>query len=208
MPLFLNTADASFAEDFDRLLTLKREVEVDVDHVVAGIISDVREGGIDAVLGLTAKFDRLELTLETVAFSAAEIDAAIATVPTAEREALELAAERIRAYHERQLPEDASWADPVGATLGWRWTAVDAAGLYVPGGRASYPSSVLMNAIPAKVAGVERLVICAPTPDGSVNPLVLLAASGSMLLSLILGQCHCSSSPLCCAAQAGLCSTC
>lgn len=176
MPLFLNSSDPDFADAFDRFLNLKRDAEVDVDAVVAGIISDVRTRGIEAVLALTSRFDRLDLTPQTVAFAPDVIDAAIATVPHAERAALELAAERIRAYHERQLPEDSSWTDPTGATLGWRWTPVDAAGLYVPGGLASYPSSVLMNAIPAMVAGVERLVICAPTPDGQVNPLVLLAA--------------------------------
>ncbi|MGB0905528.1 MAG: histidinol dehydrogenase, partial [Mangrovicoccus sp.] len=99
-----------------------------------------------------------------------------AQVPQVEREALELAAERIRDYHQRQMPQDSIWQDESGATLGWRWTPVDAAGLYVPGGLASYPSSVLMNAIPAQVAGVERMIICAPTPDGQANPLVLLAA--------------------------------
>ncbi len=108
--------------------------------------------------------------------SPAEINAAISTVPGAERAALELAAERIQAYHQKQMPEDAAWDDDVGVRLGWRWTPVDAAGLYVPGGLASYPSSVLMNAIPARVAGVPRLVICAPTPGGEVNSLVLLAA--------------------------------
>ena len=118
----------------------------------------------------------MALTPETLAFTPDEIDAAIAEVPAEERAALELAADRIRAYHVRQMPADALWTDPDGATLGWRWTPVSAAGLYVPGGLASYPSSVLMNAIPAQVAGVERLVICAPTPDGKANPLVLLAA--------------------------------
>ena len=111
-----------------------------------------------------------------MAFSSDEIDAACDSVPPKERAALELAARRIRTYHQRQLPEDASWKDEEGARLGWRWTAVDAAGLYVPGGLASYPSSVLMNAIPAQVAGVRRLVITVPTPNGTVNPLVLLAA--------------------------------
>ncbi|MCE8471951.1 histidinol dehydrogenase, partial [Rhodovulum sulfidophilum] len=111
-----------------------------------------------------------------LAFTSDEIDAACAAVSREERAALELAAERIRAYHVRQMPENAQWTDPEGATLGWRWTPVSAAGLYVPGGLASYPSSVLMNAIPAQVAGVERLVICAPTPDGKSNPLVLMAA--------------------------------
>jgi histidinol dehydrogenase len=128
------------------------------------------------VIDLTARFDRLSLTPETLAFTAAEIDAEIAKVSPEDRAALELAADRIRAYHSRQKPQDESWTDSAGAMLGWRWTPVSAAGLYVPGGLASYPSSVLMNAIPAKVAGVERLVIACPTPDGRVNPLVLLAA--------------------------------
>ena len=132
--------------------------------------------GDAAVIELTERYDRLTLTPETLRFAPEEIEALIAEVPQHEREALELAAERIRAYHARQMPEDASWVDESGATLGWRWTPVSAAGLYVPGGLASYPSSVLMNAIPAKVAGVERLAITVPTPDGVANPLVLLAA--------------------------------
>ncbi|UWQ94598.1 histidinol dehydrogenase [Rhodobacteraceae bacterium M385] len=176
MPQFLNTNDTDFEARFAALLDMKREDAPDVDAIVADIIADVRARGDAAVLELTAKFDRLTLTPETLAFSAEEIAAAIEQVPAAEREALELAAERIRAYHIRQRPEDARWTDPDGAELGWRWGPVSAAGLYVPGGLASYPSSVLMNAIPAAVAGVERLVICAPTPDGVVNPLVLLAA--------------------------------
>lgn len=176
MPQFLTTSDADFDTRFDALLNMKREDSPEVDDIVAGIIADVRKRGDAAVIELTAKFDRMDLTPETLAFSSEEIDAAIAEVPAAERTALELAAERIRAYHVRQMPEDARWTDPDGATLGWRWTPVSAAGLYVPGGLASYPSSVLMNAIPAQVAGVERLVICAPTPDGKANPLVLLAA--------------------------------
>ncbi|MGD1923127.1 MAG: histidinol dehydrogenase [Paracoccaceae bacterium] len=176
MPTFLNTKDAAFDSDFEMFLNLKRDVEDDVDKAAAKIIADVCARGIDAVLELTARFDRLSLTPESVAFSDAEINEAIRTVSAEERSALELAAERIRSYHERQLPQDASWVDASGATLGWRWTAVEAAGLYVPGGLASYPSSVLMNAIPARVAGVERLIVCAPTPDGATNPLVLLAA--------------------------------
>ena len=176
MPYFLSTAEADFETRFKALLGAKRESDSDVDDVVAGIIKDVREGGDAALIALTARFDRLELTPETLAFSADEIDAAIATVPESEAEALELAAGRIRAYHARQHPADESWQDDTGATLGWRWSPVSAAGLYVPGGLASYPSSVLMNAIPARVAGVERLVIAAPTPGGQVNPLVLLAA--------------------------------
>lgn len=176
MPQFLNSRDADFEARFTALLGMKREDSPDVDAVVAGIISDVRARGDAAVIELTSKFDRLDLTSETLAFSADEIAAQIALVPAAERAALELAADRIRAYHERQIPEDQRWEDESGASLGWRWTPVSAAGLYVPGGLASYPSSVLMNAIPAKVAGVERLVVVCPTPDGVVNPLVLLAA--------------------------------
>ena len=176
MPTFLNTRDADFETRFTALLGQKREDSPDVDATVAAIIADVRARGDRAVLELTAKFDRLELTAAGMAFSEAEIDAEIAKVAPEDRAALELAAERIRDYHARQVPEDALWVEPTGATLGWRWTPVSAAGLYVPGGRASYPSSVLMNAIPAKVAGVQRLVITCPTPDGVVNPLVLLAA--------------------------------
>ncbi|MEO1493664.1 MAG: histidinol dehydrogenase [Pseudomonadota bacterium] len=176
MPHLLTHNDPAFETRLAKVLDLKREADANVDGVVAEILSDVRARGIDAVLELTARLDRLELTPETVAFTDAEISSAVATVPADQRAALELAAERIEAYHRRQIPEDALWTDPAGAELGWRWTPVDAAGLYVPGGLASYPSSVLMNAIPARVAGVDRLVMCAPTPDGAVNPLVLLAA--------------------------------
>jgi histidinol dehydrogenase len=176
MPQFLESASPDFEVAFTRLLGMKREDSPDVDAIVASIIADVRSRGDAAVIELTAKFDRLTLTPETLRFSDTEIDALCAKVPAAEREALELAAERIRSYHTRQMPDDASWTDETGATLGWRWTAVEAAGLYVPGGLASYPSSVLMNAIPAKVAGVDRLAITVPTPDGQANPLVLLAA--------------------------------
>ena len=176
MPSFLNTKDADFEARFTTLLGQKREDSPDVDDAVAAIIADVRARGDAAVLELTARFDKLVLTSETMAFTKAEIEAEIAKVAPEDRAALELAADRIRAYHARQMPEDALWQDASGATLGWRWTPVSAAGLYVPGGLASYPSSVLMNAIPAKVAGVKRLVVTCPTPGGVVNPLVLLAA--------------------------------
>lgn len=176
MPSFLNTKDADFEARFTALLGQKREDSPDVDDAVAAIIADVRARGDAAVLELTARFDKLVLTSETMAFTKAEIEAEIAKVAPEDRAALELAADRIRAYHARQMPEDALWQDATGATLGWRWTPVSAAGLYVPGGLASYPSSVLMNAIPAKVAGVKRLVVTCPTPGGVVNPLVLLAA--------------------------------
>ncbi|MDE0752570.1 MAG: histidinol dehydrogenase [Planktomarina sp.] len=176
MPQILNINQADFETQFQALMSAKREDSPDVDAAVAKIIADVRERGDAAVIELTSKFDRLDLAPDTLAFSREEIMAHCATVPAEERTALELAAERIRDYHERQMPADASWVDASGATLGWRWTPVSAAGLYVPGGLASYPSSVLMNSIPAKVAGVGRLAICVPTPDGVTNPLVLLAA--------------------------------
>ena len=176
MPLFLSTQDPDFEPRFQALLGLKREEAEDVDQAVADIIADVRARGDAAVIELTAKFDRTTLTAETMAFSPNEIAQECAKVSAADRLALELAAERIRAYHSRQMPQDAQWTDAVGAELGWRWTPVSAAGLYVPGGLASYPSSVLMNAIPAKVAGVQHLVVACPTPGGVVNPLVLLAA--------------------------------
>jgi histidinol dehydrogenase len=176
MPQFLSSSDANFETQFVALLGAKREDSPDVDQVVVDIIADVRRRGDAAVLELTAKFDRLMLTADTLRFSEEDIAAECAKVSVEDRAALEMAADRIRAYHSRQMPDDQMWTDDVGATLGWRWTPVSAAGLYVPGGLATYPSSVLMNAIPAKVAGVGRLAITVPTPDGAVNPLVLLAA--------------------------------
>ena len=176
MPQFLDHAQTDFEAAFGALLSAKREDAPDVDDTVAEIIADVRARGDAAVVELTNRFDRVALTPADLRIDAGEIDAAIAQVPDGERDALDLAAERIRAYHERQLPEDARWTDAAGATLGWRWTPVSAAGLYVPGGLASYPSSVLMNAIPAKVAGVARLAMTVPAPDGVLNPLVLAAA--------------------------------
>ena len=176
MPQFLDYSDADFEARFTALLNAKREDSPDVDAVVADIIADVRARGDAAVIDLTERFDRIALTPETLRITPEEVEAETAKVDDADRAALELAATRIRAYHARQMPEDAQWTDDAGATLGWRWTPVSAAGLYVPGGLASYPSSVLMNAIPAKVAGVGRLAITVPTPDGVLNPLVLLAA--------------------------------
>jgi histidinol dehydrogenase len=176
MTQFLTTNQVDFKTQFQALLSAKREDSPDVDAVVADIIADVRKRGDAAVTELTSKFDRLDLSSDKLVFTHEEIIGYCSTVPTAERDALELAAERIRAYHAKQLPKDESWIDDAGVSLGWRWTPVSAAGLYVPGGLASYPSSVLMNAIPAKVAGVKRLAICVPTPDGIINPLVLLAA--------------------------------
>ena len=176
MPVFLDSKDANFEASFRTLLSMKREDSPDIDQIVAGIIADVRAYGDSAVVDFTERFDRFGVTAQTLRISDVEVDTQIAKVSDSERSALALAAERIRSYHEKQLPEDCRWREANGAELGWRWTPVSAAGLYVPGGLASYPSSVLMNAIPANVAGVERLVITVPTPEGLINPLVLLAA--------------------------------
>ncbi|NNE52967.1 MAG: histidinol dehydrogenase [Sulfitobacter sp.] len=176
MPVTLDATAPDFDAAFRALLGAKREESPDVDDTVAAIIADVRDRGDAAVIELTERFDRIALTPERLRISVDEIALAVEEVSVEERAALAQAATRIRAYHARQLPEDASWTDAEGATLGWRWSAVSAAGLYVPGGLASYPSSVLMNAIPAKVAGVPRLAMVVPTPDGLLNPLVLLAA--------------------------------
>ena len=176
MPVFLNSTDANFEAGFRSLLSMKREDSPDVDQIVADIIEDVRIRGDAAVIDFTKRFDRFDVTVQTLRISDAEVDANISKVNAAEKKALALAARRIRSYHEKQLPKNLRWRETNGAELGWRWTPVSAAGLYVPGGLASYPSSVLMNAIPANVAGVERLVITVPTPEGVINPLVLLAA--------------------------------
>ncbi|PHP28952.1 histidinol dehydrogenase [Limimaricola cinnabarinus] len=175
MPHRLSSTDTDFETRFSALLTMKREDSPDVDDAVAAIIADVRARGDLALVDYTSRFDRLTLPAERLRFSPEEIEAECAKVSEEDRAALELAAERIRAYHARQMPRDESWTDETGAMLGWRWTPVSAAGLYVPGGLASYPSSVLMNAVPAKVAGVERLAVTVPTPDGVANPLVLMA---------------------------------
>jgi len=172
----LNAKDASFAADFDALLFAKREIEEDVAQAVRSLIADVRQRGDAALVELTNKFDRADVTAATLKISTAEIDAALSQVTAEQNAAIDIAAARIEAYHRRQLPEDDSFKDDTGATLGWRWTAVDSAGLYVPGGTASYPSSVLMNAIPAKVAGVGRIVMVTPASGGHLNPLVLAAA--------------------------------
>jgi len=172
----LNSKDGGFAADFDTLLNAKREIEEDVAQAVRSLIADVRQRGDAALVELTNKFDRADVTAATLKISTAEIDAALSQVTAEQNAAIDIAAARIEAYHRRQLPEDDSFKDDTGATLGWRWTAVDSAGLYVPGGTASYPSSVLMNAIPAKVAGVGRIVMVTPASGGHLNPLVLAAA--------------------------------
>ena len=174
--LRLDAGDAGFAARFDALVNARREADADVSDTVRDIIAKVRTGGDAALAELTKTFDRHDLDATGWRVSEAEMQAALDGLPTGLRTALELAAERIAAYHEKQRPEDRDEVDAAGVRLGARWGAVDAAGLYVPGGRAAYPSSVLMNAIPAKVAGVERLVVCTPTPKGAINDLVLAAA--------------------------------
>ncbi|MET0364870.1 MAG: histidinol dehydrogenase [Sphingobium sp.] len=176
MPLRLNAADATFAADFDRLVNARRESDSDVADTVRGIIARVRSDGDTALAEFTTKFDRHDLDTTGWQVSQAERNAALAGLDPELRQALELAADRIAVYHEKQRPADSDTVDSAGVRLGARWSAVDAAGLYVPGGNAAYPSSVLMNAIPAKVAGVGRIAIATPTPDGAVNPLVLAAA--------------------------------
>ena len=172
----LDAGSADFSRAFDRLLAAKREVSEDVDHAVRTIIDDVVARGDAALIDYTARFDGLELSPRRLAVSAQEVDAALAECDRAALDALSLAKERIEAFHTAQRPSDWISTDSAGVTLGWRWTSLESVGLYVPGGTASYPSSVLMNAIPAKVAGVERVVMVVPTPRGEINPLVLAAA--------------------------------
>ena len=176
MPIRLDARDAGFEQAFAALLAAKREVSEDVDQVAASIIAEVRARGDEALLEYTSRFDRLELTPATLRVTEAEIEAAMAACTPEQLSALETARSRIEAYHLRQKPADSWSRDALGVESGWRWSAIEAVGLYVPGGTASYPSSVLMNAVPAKVAGVERLVMVAPTPRGESNPLVLAAA--------------------------------
>ena len=175
-PLRLETGQADFEARFEALLAAKREVQEDVDQSVAAILADVRARGDAALVELTARLDRLRLSPAELRIAPAEIAAAEAACGEAELAALHLAAGRIADYHRRQRPEDLDYRDSDGLRLGHRWTPVDAAGLYVPGGTAAYPSSVLMNAVPAKVAGVGRLVMTVPSPDGHLAPLVLAAA--------------------------------
>jgi histidinol dehydrogenase len=176
MAIRLDANDKGFEAAFQTLLGAKREASVDVNDVVTKIIADVRARGDEALVELTNRLDRVALTPQTLRISDADLDASLAQCDAATLDALRLAKARIEAYHTRQKPDDARWTDAVGVELGHRWTAVGAVGLYVPGGTANYPSSVLMNAVPAKVAGVKRVVMVVPTPDDIVNPLVLAAA--------------------------------
>lgn len=176
MPLRLDTASPDFAERFTAFLGTKREVSQDVAQAVAAIIEDVRARGDAALVDLSRKYDRVDLSTLGIRVSESEIDAAVKAADPATVEALTFAHQRIKSHHQRQLPESGRYVDADGVELGHRWTAVDAVGLYVPGGTAAYPSSVLMNAVPAKVAGVKRLAMVVPAPGGVLNPLVLAAA--------------------------------
>ncbi len=170
----LDARAADFESAFDALLNARREQDEDVAASVREIVAEVRSGGDAALIKFTERFDRVKLI--SLRVSAAEIDEAQAHCSKEALKALDVAAKRIEIYHRRQLPKDDSFADDTGATLGWRWTALDSVGLYVPGGTASYPSSVLMNAVPARVAGVTRIAMVTPAGDGRINPLVLAAA--------------------------------
>ncbi|MFG1397319.1 histidinol dehydrogenase [Roseixanthobacter pseudopolyaromaticivorans] len=176
MPIRLHTQQSDFPAAFAAFLASKRETDADVAAVVAQIIADIRARGDDALIEISARLDRVNLAERGIRVTDAEIDAALASIPAETREALEFAKARIFSHHARQKPQDERYTDAVGVELGQRWTSVDAVGLYVPGGTAAYPSSVLMNAVPAKVAGVPRVVMVVPAPDGEIAPLVLAAA--------------------------------
>jgi histidinol dehydrogenase len=176
MPLRLDATAPDFEQQFSGLLAQKRDSDADVNDVVTAILQDVQARGDQALFDLTRKFDRFQLTGQTLRFTTEEINSARRACDADTLAALEVAAARIIDFHARQKPDDLDYTDAQGLRLGYKWTAVENAGLYVPGGTAAYPSSVLMNAIPANVAGVERLVMVVPTPDGVINPLVLAAA--------------------------------
>ncbi len=176
MPIRIDSRSADFASQFAAFLTTKREVSADIEAATRAIVDDVAARGDAALLEATRKYDRLEIDAAGLRITRDEIAAAIAACDAATLDALKLARDRIEVFHRRQLPKDDRFTDPLGVELGSRWTAIEAVGLYVPGGSAAYPSSVLMNAVPAKVAGVERVVMVVPSPDGKLNPLVLAAA--------------------------------
>jgi histidinol dehydrogenase len=179
MTLRLDASAPDFENRFQGLLSMKREVSQDVDETVRAIIEDVAARGDEALIDYSRRFDRVDLARVGIAISPAEVTAAEAKCPAEQLKALDLALERIFAFHERQKPQDLRFRDSVGVELGWRWTPLDSVGLYVPGGTAAYPSSVLMNVAPAKVAGVPRIVMVVPTPHGHIEPLVLAAARRS-----------------------------
>ena len=173
----LNPADDDFEVCFAKLVSASRGAVADVHKAVAEVLSEVAEKGDEALVQYTEEFDHHETTAETLRITDDEIRAAVAQVSSEDRAALDLAAARIKTYHQRQMPKDDIYKDDQGVELGGRWRPIQAVGIYVPGGKASYPSSVLMNAVPARVAGVDRLVMCVPTPRGKLNPLVLAAAA-------------------------------
>src|SRR6202790_436892 len=176
MPVRLDRSSADFDEKFAKFLAAKREVADDVERATRAIVDDVAARGDAALIEATRKFDRLDIAASGLRVTAAEIDAAVKICDAPTLDALKFARDRIEVFHRRQLPKDERFTDALGVELGWRWSAIDAVGLYVPGGTAAYPSSVLMNAGPAKVAGVPRVVMVVPSPDGKLNPLVLAAA--------------------------------
>jgi len=176
MPVRLDHSSADFARQFADFLGAKREVSADIEAATRAIVDDVAARGDAALIEATRKFDRLELDAGGLRVTPAEIDAAVKACDAGTLDALAFARDRIEVFHNRQLPKDERFVDALGVELGWRWSAIDAVGLYVPGGTAAYPSSVLMNAVPAKVAGVPRVVMVVPSPDGKLNPLVLAAA--------------------------------
>jgi histidinol dehydrogenase len=176
MPVRLDRSSADFTKEFDKFLAMKREVAADIEAVTRAIVEDVARRGDAALIEATRKYDRLDLDAQHMRVGAGEVAAAIKACDRTTMEALELARDRIESFHRRQLPKDERFTDALGVELGWRWSAIEAVGLYVPGGTAAYPSSVLMNAVPAKVAGVARLVMVVPSPEGKLNPLVLAAA--------------------------------
>jgi histidinol dehydrogenase len=176
MPVRLDRSSADFDERFGKFLAAKREVSADVEAAARAIVEDVAARGDVALIEATRKFDRLALEAKGLRVTAAEIDAAVKASDAVTLDALQFARDRIETFHLKQVPKDQRFTDALGVELGWRWSAIESVGLYVPGGTAAYPSSVLMNAIPAKVAGVARLVMVVPAPDGKLNPLVLAAA--------------------------------
>ena len=176
MPIRIDTSDKDFSARFDAFLAAKREAAADVDAAVRAIVREVIDGGDAALIALSKKFDRVDLAKIGLRVTTAEIDAAEKSCDENAIAALKVARDRIEAYHRRQKPSDDRFTDSLGVEMGAKWTAIEAVGLYVPGGTAAYPSSVLMNAVPAKVAGVSRLAMVVPAPDGKLNPLVLAAA--------------------------------
>lgn len=176
MPVTMDTRASDFAAQFEKFLGSKREAAEDVDVAAREILRGVESRGDKALIEYSKTFDRIDLSPSTIRVSAAEIDAAFQSADEKTLEALQFAKDRIEAHHRKQVPQDQRYTDPLGVELGYRWSALESAGIYVPGGKAAYPSSVLMNAVPAVVAGVPRIAMCVPAPNGALNPLVLVAA--------------------------------